>query len=144
MTREQSMVFSAKAVVYHHTRKEHFMSIFGGPSRGYGGYRPSGGGGGLRWIIALVIAAIGLLTFLNRTEVDPVAGEKQHIGMSVDQERALGLQAAPEMAAKMGGAIDPRTSQDAALVAEVGKRIVQSSDALRSNYADNFHFYLLN
>jgi predicted Zn-dependent protease len=117
------------------------MSIFGG---GYGGGYRSSRGGGLRWIIALVIAAIGIITYMSRTEVNPVTGKKQHIAMTVDQERALGLEAAPKMAAEMGGAVDPRTDRDAAMVAQIGRRIVQRSDAARSNYADNFHYYLLN
>ncbi|HEV3121185.1 MAG TPA: M48 family metalloprotease, partial [Isosphaeraceae bacterium] len=55
-----------------------------------------------------------------------------------------GLQAAPEMAAKMGGGIDPATSGAARLVVEVGRRLVERSDASKSAYADNFRFTLLN
>ena len=43
-----------------------------------------------------------------KTQVNPVTGEKQHIAMSRRQEKALGLQAAPEMAEQMGGAHRPR------------------------------------
>jgi predicted Zn-dependent protease len=75
--------------------------------------------------------------------VNPVTGKKQHIAMSVDQEKALGLQAAPEMASKMGGALDPERSPAARLVEEVGRRIVERSDARRSPYVGNYHFYLL-
>src|SRR5438552_10519870 len=117
------------------------MSIFGQSNYGY---RSSGRGGGLRWIIALVIAAIGIISYMTHTQVNSVTGKKQHIAMSVDQERALGLQAAPEMARKMGGAISPERSAAAGVVAEVGRRIVERSDARRSPYVDNFHFYLLN
>ncbi len=98
----------------------------------------------IRWIIALVIAAIGIGSYMVHTEVNPVTGEKQHIGMSVEQEKALGLQAAPEMARKMGGDIDPADDSRAQLVSEVGRGIVARSDAKGSKYADNFHFHLLN
>jgi predicted Zn-dependent protease len=98
----------------------------------------------VRWIAALLIAAVGLITYFTNTQVNPVTGEKQHIAMTVDQEKALGLQAAPEMAQKMGGALDPDANPDAALVAEVGKRLVQQSDAAKSPYVGNFHYYLLN
>jgi predicted Zn-dependent protease len=108
-----------------------------------GGDGPGGRGVNLRLVAALVIAAIGVVTYMMRTEVNPVTGKKQHIAMSVDQERALGLQAAPEMAQKMGGAISPERSAAARMVAEVGRRLVDQSDARRSPYADNFHFYLL-
>jgi predicted Zn-dependent protease len=103
--------------------------------------RPSGPN--LRWIGALIIAVIGIAIYMFQVEVNPVTGKRQHIAMSVDQEKALGLQAAPEMAQKMGGAVDPRQDPGAALVAEVGRRIVQQSDASRSPYVGNFHFFLL-
>lgn len=110
----------------------------------YGGDSPRNTGPRARLLLALVVAGIGFLIYMSRTQVNPVTGEKQHIAMSVDQEKALGLQAAPEMAAKMGGAIDPRRDIRAAAVAEVGNRIVERSDASRSPYVGNYHFRLLN
>jgi predicted Zn-dependent protease len=44
----------------------------------------------------------------------------------------------------MGGAADPARDRDAATVARIGALIVQKSDAQRSPYVGNFHFYLLN
>jgi predicted Zn-dependent protease len=55
----------------------------------------------------------------------------------VEQEIALGLQAAPQMAAEFGG-LDP-SQQDQAIVDEVGNFIVQSSPAGRSPYQFEFH-----
>jgi predicted Zn-dependent protease len=98
----------------------------------------------LRWVGALLIALFGLGMYMFRTQTNPVTGEVQHIAMGVNEEKALGLQAAPRMASKMGGAIDPRDDERAALVSEVGRRIVSRSEARRSPYVDNFHFYLLN
>ncbi len=98
----------------------------------------------LRFGLGLLIALVGIGMYMFRTQVNPVTGEKQHIAMDVDQERALGLQAAPKMADQMGGDVDPRDDEQAALVSEVGRRIVARSDAGRSPYADNFHFHLLN
>jgi predicted Zn-dependent protease len=96
----------------------------------------------LRVILAVVIASIGIVGYLSHTEVNPVTGERQHIGMSVDEEKSLGLQAAPRMAQQMGGAA-PRNDPRAQFVAEVGRRLVRESEANRSPYADNFHFVLL-
>ena len=112
---------------------------------GYGrdGMRRGGGCGG-RAAIAVVIALIGIVTYFMRTEENPVTGEKQRVAMNVDQEKALGLEAAPQMAQQMGGAIDPRNDPRAALVAEVGRRLVERSDARNSPYVGNFNFYLLN
>lgn len=109
----------------------------------YGGpYQERGPRIPMRLIIAVVIAGIGLITYMMNTQVNPVTGEKQHIAMSVDQEMQLGLQAAPEMAAKMGGAID-RNDPRSRLVSEVGRRLVEEGDAGRSPYEGNFHFTLL-
>ena len=94
-------------------------------------------------ILALVVAAIALFGYFSRTQVNPVTGEKQHIALSVDQEKALGLEAAPQMAAQMGGEASP-SDPDARRVAEVGRRIVERSNAGRSPYADTFRFHLLN
>lgn len=98
----------------------------------------------IRWIIALIIGAIGMISYMTRTEINPVTGEKQHIALTVDDEKALGLQAAPGMADQMGGAIDPDRDPGARLVAEVGSRLVRQSNASRSPYVGNFNFYLLN
>jgi predicted Zn-dependent protease len=96
----------------------------------------------LRLILALVIAGIGVVGYMMRTEVNPVTGERQHIALSVDQEMALGLQAAPNMARQMGGAV-PKDDPRAGLVAQVGRRLARDSDANRSPYRENFHFVLL-
>jgi predicted Zn-dependent protease len=106
---------------------------------GYGGGGHSKG----RLVVAGVIALIAIITFVSRREVNPVTGEKQFIGMSVDQEKALGLQAAPQMAQQMGGVEDPRTSIDARVVQQVGRKLVAQTDASKSPYVDNFNFHLL-
>src|SRR3954466_69965 len=109
------------------------MALFGFGRQGYGDGQGYGGGrtGGfpMRIIIAVVIAGIGVVTYFSHTQVNPVTGEKQHIAMTVDQEKSLGLQAAPKMADQMGGALDPRKDADARVVAEVGSRLVKQTEA---------------
>ena len=124
------------------------MSIFGRgyggggtTGRGFGGF--GGGGGKARWIIGGVIILIGVITYFSKTEINPVTGEKQRIGMTVQQEKQLGLDAAPQMAAQMGGVVDWKSDGDAELVARVGHKIVAESDAAKSPYRDTFNFYLL-
>src|SRR5215469_9558741 len=68
-----------------------------GSTMSYGDDSGYGGGGRFplgRLIGALVIALIGLVVYMSQTQVNPVTGKKQHVAMSVDQEMALGLQAA--------------------------------------------------
>src|SRR5947209_10060576 len=101
------------------------------------GYDSNSGPGrqiNLRLLAALIIAVIGIATYFFETQTNPVTGKKQHVAMNVDQEMRLGLEAAPQMAAEMGGVADPRDDPRAGFVAEVGKRIVQESDARRSPY----------
>ncbi|MFO0952864.1 MAG: M48 family metallopeptidase [Isosphaeraceae bacterium] len=121
-------------------------------SYGYGyGYEPQGwrspepsSGPNPRLIAGLIMAVIAVVVWMFRAEVNPVTGKRQHIAMTVDEEMAIGLQSAPEMAAKMGGVVDPRNDPRAEEVARVGRRIVDRSDASRSPYVKNFRFYLLN
>ena len=91
-----------------------------------------------QWIIAGVLAIFGLFQYLGRTQVNPVTGEKQHVALSVRDEIALGMQSAPVMASKMGGEVDPN-SRTAALVREVGERLVAESIAAKSEYRFRFH-----
>src|ERR1700749_4494469 len=111
------------------------------------GYDSNSGPGrqiNLRLLAALVIGIIAIATYFFETQVNPVTGEKQHVAMNVDQEMRLGLEAAPKMAAEMGGAADPRTDARARFVSGLGRRIIERSDAHRSPYVGNFHFILLN
>jgi predicted Zn-dependent protease len=103
-----------------------------------GAPRRRGFGCGARILLALAIVAFALFKYFSQTEVNPVTGEKQHIAMTADQEVALGLEAAPEMAAQMGGEVEP-TDPRASLVAHVGQEVVRESDASRSPYVFNFH-----
>lgn len=104
------------------------------------------GGGGIRLVIGAVLALVAVIGYYSKTQVNPVTGEKQHIAMGADQEMALGLQAAPEMAQQMGGAVDPKDDASAAKVAAIGQRLAYETEAAKSPYAQekNFHFYLLN
>jgi len=104
-----------------------------------GGFRING-----RIIIAIVIAIGAIVSYLSKRSVNPVTGETQHVAMAPDQEIAMGLQAAPEMAAQMGGEV-PASDPRAAEVEKVGENVVQHSDAgsAQSPYAHNFQFHLL-
>ena len=90
-----------------------------------------------RLIIAGVFALISIITYMTSKADNPVTGESQHIAMSVDQEIALGLQAAPEMAAQFGGLeADPQIQET---IDRLGQRIVAQSAAQGSPYEFDFH-----
>src|SRR5215475_11797402 len=92
-----------------------------------------------RWrlILALLIAAGGVVTYLSSRSVNPVTGEVQHVSLTPAQEIALGVQSAPKMAAEFGGELDDPGIQH--YVESVGQSLVQKSEAARSPYQFKFH-----
>jgi len=99
----------------------------------------SGRGGGWvgRLLIAAVLVIISLVTYFGSQSTNPVTQDVQHISMSTDQEIAMGLQAAPELADQFGG-LDPNQS-DQQRVQEIGQRIVQDSPASTTPYRYAYH-----
>lgn len=92
-------------------------------------------------IMALLIAAFGLIMYMSHTETNPITGQKQHISLTPEQEIRLGIQSAPHMAAEMGGEVpsnDPRAIE----VQKIGNEIVSKSVAHRGPW--RFQFHLLN
>lgn len=101
--------------------------------------RSSGGGGGLgiRLIIGLVIAAFSVISYLGSQEYNPVTGEDQYVSLTVQQEIALGQQAAPELAQEFGGL--SRDEELQALIDDIGNRLVENSVARDTDWEFEFH-----
>src|SRR5574339_776113 len=87
--------------------------------------------------MAAAIAAFSLFSYFSSRQDNPITGETQYIDITPEQEIALGLEAAPQMAAEFGGLDE--SAQDQAIVDEIGNRIVQSSPAGSSPYQFDFH-----
>jgi predicted Zn-dependent protease len=92
-----------------------------------------------RLLIAVVVLLMGLIGYFGKNSINPVTGEKQHVSLSADQEVALGLQAAPQMAEQFGG-LDPNGA-DQAIVQRVGNKLIASGPGAKTQY--QFHFALL-
>jgi len=90
-----------------------------------------------RLIMAALIAGVSLLSYFGSRQDNAVTGETQYIGITVEQEIALGLQAAPQMAQEFGG-LDPDESAQA-IVDQIGNSVVQSSPANQTPYEYDFH-----
>ncbi|HEU5251674.1 MAG TPA: M48 family metalloprotease [Thermoanaerobaculia bacterium] len=90
-----------------------------------------------RILIAFVIAAIGAGYYFCNQQVNPVTGEKQHVALTPDQEVALGLQAAPQMAEQFGGLHPDPAVQNS--VEAIGEAIIARSAARGSGYQYDFH-----
>ncbi len=93
-----------------------------------------------RFIIAIVLVLVGLFTYFGSQQDNPITGESQRVSISPDQEVALGLEAAPQMAAQMGGLHPDETLQ--AYVNAAGHSVVEKSGAKSSPY--QYRFHLLN
>ncbi len=96
--------------------------------------RSSGWG---RLIMAGIIAVFSLISYFSSKQDNPVTGETQHIDITVEQEIALGLQSASQMAAEFGG-LDP-DQQAQGIVDRIGNEVVQNSPAGSSPYEFDFH-----
>jgi len=96
-----------------------------------------GGSAKGRLIFAAIIAIMSLVSYFGSRQDNAVTGETQYIGITVDQEIALGLQAAPQMAEEFGGEDPDQSAQ--ALVDDLGNLVVQSSPASQTPYEYEFH-----
>ena len=90
-----------------------------------------------RFIIALVLALFSLFSYFGYREYNPITAETQHIRIQPADEIALGLQAAPELAAQFGGPSSNR--RGAAQVEAVGQRLVSNTVVRESPYRFQFH-----
>ncbi|HEX2200179.1 MAG TPA: M48 family metalloprotease [Burkholderiales bacterium] len=90
-----------------------------------------------RWLIALVIALISLFTYFGSTSLNPLTGEKQRVALKPEEEIALGVKSAPQMAAQMGGI--SANAEARSRVERVGARLVSRSIAAQSPYRFSFH-----
>lgn len=95
-----------------------------------------------RFMIALVVAAVSLFMYFSNSSDNPVTGESQHVGaITHEQEVAMGLQAAPEMAREFGGLSTNAEAQQ--LVKQVCARLLSRSDARQATEYYRFDCHLL-
>jgi predicted Zn-dependent protease len=91
----------------------------------------------VKFFLGLAVAAIALISYCSKSQVNPVTGKTQHIGLSTQQEIAMGLQAAPEMARQFGGLHPDQKAQD--IVDAVGQELVAVLPPEAGQYQYEFH-----
>lgn len=91
----------------------------------------------IRIFIGLAIVAFAYIQRCSSKEENPYTGRVQTIGMTTEQEIAIGLQSAPQIAQQHGGLYPDERLQ--ALVDAVGKRLVDNSIARETPYQYDFH-----
>lgn len=99
----------------------------------------------VRLLIAIAIGLFSVVSYFSTSEKNPVTGESQRVALTPREEIAMGLQAAPEMAAQHGGLHPSASAQrhidqiGEQLVATVNKMVAEEG---RAN-PFNFEFHLL-
>lgn len=89
-----------------------------------------------KWIAAVVIVVISIVSYCSSSVYNPITDEDQYVGLSVEQEIALGLQSAPQMAAEYGGPLQHSEAQ--AAIDDIGTAIVSQTDAGETPYEFEF------
>jgi predicted Zn-dependent protease len=88
-------------------------------------------------VVGLVVATIAFFKFCSQSDFNEVLGVTQYVGISEEQEIAIGLESAPKMIQQFGG-LHP-SEQGQRLVKEVGRKLATSSAAAQTPYQYDFH-----
>lgn len=91
----------------------------------------------IRILIGVAIIAFAYFKKCSSTEVNPYTGREQAIALDPQEEIALGIQSAPQMAQQHGGLYSDERLQ--AFVDMVGKKLVDNSVARETPYQYDFH-----
>lgn len=90
-----------------------------------------------RLLLAAIVALFFTASYFLQSSHNPITGEHQRVALSPEQEIALGLQSAPQMAAKFGGVT--RNERASRMVKSIGERLVARSVAAQAPYRFAFH-----
>ncbi|MDX1688559.1 MAG: M48 family metallopeptidase [Candidatus Promineifilaceae bacterium] len=90
-----------------------------------------------RLLVALVIAAFSVISYCSSRSYNDVTEETQFVGISPEQEIAMGLQAAPEMSQQHGGLYPDEEVQ--AYVDSVCQHLVDNSEAGKTEWPFECH-----
>lgn len=91
----------------------------------------------IRLLLAGVVALFSVVSFCSLRTTNPITGKTQYVGLSTQQEIALGLQAAPQMTQQFGGLLADEQAQ--ATVDRVGHRLVERGFPQGHPFRFDFH-----
>lgn len=91
----------------------------------------------IRIFIGLAIVAFAFVQRCSHKEENPYTGRSQTINMTAEQEIAIGLESAPEIAQQYGGLYPDERLQS--FVDAVGNKLVKNSIARETPYQYEFH-----
>ncbi len=90
-----------------------------------------------RLIIMGVVALFSVISYFSKMEVNPITGKRQAVSISPEQEVAMGLQSAPQMAAEFGGLHQDPKAQ--AMIKGIGNKLVNNTNVKNTSYQFDFH-----
>jgi len=90
-----------------------------------------------RVILAAIVVLFVSASYFMQSSHNPITGETQRVALSPEQEVALGMQSAPQMAARFGGI--SRNEKASVIVKTIGQRLAARSVAAKSTYRFSFH-----
>ena len=93
----------------------------------------------IKLFIGLAIALFAIIKYCASSDKNPYTGKDQHISLTPEEEIAIGLQSAPQMAQQHGGLYPDNKYQ--AMVDAVGEKLVTNSVASESPYQFDFHLF---
>ncbi|HOY12489.1 MAG TPA: M48 family metallopeptidase [Saprospiraceae bacterium] len=88
-------------------------------------------------ILGLAMAGYQAFKYYTNTQTNPITGEEQRIQWTPEEEIALGLQSAPQMAQQYGGLHPDQRAQ--AHVDAIGRKLVTNTIAGKAQYPWDFH-----
>ncbi len=95
------------------------------------------GGLKIRLLIGAGIILFSLFKYYSNRDTNPYTGKQQSIALTVEEEIAIGLKSAPQMAQQHGGLYPSQKDQD--IVDRVGNSLVNNSIARETPYRYDFH-----
>ncbi|MBE9464872.1 M48 family metalloprotease [Dyadobacter subterraneus] len=91
----------------------------------------------LGFVLIIVIFLFSFFHLFRKTQINPITGKKQRISMTIQQEIELGLQCAPDIAAKYGGLHPDTEIQNR--IKNIGQKLVAVQQISKSPYQFDFH-----
>ena len=85
----------------------------------------------------LGVIGFSVISYYMKSSVNPITGETQRVGMTPEQEVAMGLQSAPQMAAEFGGEYQDAKVQSS--IKQIGMKLVNGAGLSTSPYRFDFH-----
>jgi predicted Zn-dependent protease len=80
----------------------------------------------VRWLLVIGMVLFTVISYLMRTQVNPITGEQQRVDLTPQQEVALGLEATPSIIQQHGGLSTNRIHRDR--VDQIDLRLLESFD----------------